>query len=169
MRPSRDELRRMLDYDPEAGVLRWRYRPERQQKWNTKWVGKIAGFDSCVGSRQVCIDNRKYYEHRVIWCWMTGHWPTNQIDHKDTDPHNNRWTNLREATGSQNMANQGLRSTNTSGIKGVSWSKREKKWVAMITKEHKQRRVAASPCIAAAWCAYQIAAAADFGKFARFV
>ena len=58
--------------------------------------------------------------HRVIWAMMTGRWPDDEIDHRDRDPANNRWENLREATHSLNMLNRDEPSTNTSGVKGVS-------------------------------------------------
>jgi hypothetical protein len=40
--------------------------------------------------------------HRVIWCMMTGAWPTDEVDHKDGNSRNNAWSNLREATPQMN-------------------------------------------------------------------
>jgi hypothetical protein len=48
------------------------------------------------------------------------------------DPSDNRWSNLREATPSQNCANKSAHLDSISGIKGVHWDKRQKKWVAQI-------------------------------------
>jgi len=59
---------------------------------------------------------------------MTRKWPAYAVDHRNLDKGDNRWDNLREATRSQNMANTSLPSTNTSGFKGVIWSKRYKYW-----------------------------------------
>lgn len=44
----------------------------------------------------------------VIFFLMTGRWPEPglMIDHKDGDPSNNRWSNLREATPKQNSQNR---------------------------------------------------------------
>jgi hypothetical protein len=68
---------------------------------------------------------------------MTGSWPKEEIDHKNCIYGDDRWTNLREASPSQNKANRRLLATNTSGYKGVSWLKRERKWHACLCKDGK--------------------------------
>lgn len=59
---------------------------------------------------------------------MTGEWPERDIDHINRDGLDNRWSNLRLATKSQNMRNHGLFKTNTSGMTGVHWDRCAKKW-----------------------------------------
>jgi hypothetical protein len=54
------------------------------------------------------------------------------IDHIDNNRLNNNINNLRWATPSENSFNQKLSSVNTSGNKGVSFHKRDKKWYAKI-------------------------------------
>lgn len=54
------------------------------------------------------------------------------IDHVNGDPSDNRLCNLREATKSQNMMNVGKIKSNTSGVRGVGWSKISQKWRAYI-------------------------------------
>jgi hypothetical protein len=76
---------------------------------------------------------REYQSHHVAWCIVTGEWPATEIDHIDKNPMNDRWSNLRLATRVQQAANRNLQSNNTSGYKGVRWSKRDKKWIARIT------------------------------------
>ena len=56
-----------------------------------------------------------------------------QVDHINGDGLDNRRSNLRIATPCQNAWNQGRSSRNTSGYKGVSWNKKEGKWIARIT------------------------------------
>lgn len=53
-------------------------------------------------------------------------------DHKDGNGLNNSRENLRPATCQQNCCNRKVRSTNTSGFKGVSFRSREQKWQARI-------------------------------------
>jgi hypothetical protein len=53
-------------------------------------------------------------------------------DHIDGNGLNNQRSNLRICTRSENLRNQGKQSDNSSGFKGVSFFKRNKKWVAQI-------------------------------------
>ncbi len=77
--------------------------------------------------------NQKLYKvHRLIWLWMTGDWPEKDIDHINGVRDDNRWINLRLADDKRNQQNAKMPKTNTSGIKGVSWHKRDKKWLVNI-------------------------------------
>ena len=54
------------------------------------------------------------------------------VDHIDNNKCNNKLHNLRRATTTENNQNRGMRTDNTSGVKGVSWSKRAEKWDTYI-------------------------------------
>lgn len=54
------------------------------------------------------------------------------IDHKNNNKLDNRLENLRFATLQENSRNCKISSRNTSGIKGVNWHKKTKKWQASI-------------------------------------
>lgn len=56
-----------------------------------------------------------------------------EVDHLDGDGLNNRRSNLRLCTHAENLCNVGPPRNNTSGIKGVSWYKRVRKWRVRIT------------------------------------
>jgi len=58
-----------------------------------------------------------------------------QVDHINHNPRDNRKSNLRICTGSQNLGNMKVPSNNTSGYKGVSYHKRDEIWMARIRKE----------------------------------
>lgn len=60
------------------------------------------------------------------------------IDHIDRNPLNNMKSNLRFATKSTNAMNTRIPSNNTSGIKGVSWNNKSKKWVTYININKKR-------------------------------
>ena len=64
-----------------------------------------------------------------------------EIDHINRDKLDNRSCNLRFVSRSQNMMNTGLRSDNTSGHAGVSFSKSVNSWVAYICKNGKQMHI----------------------------
>ncbi len=77
--------------------------------------------------------------HRIIWIMHNGPIPANlQIDHIDRNKLNNRIENLRLVTASGNKQNQDIQSNNTSGHRGISWSKKDNHWFAYITKDRKQ-------------------------------
>lgn len=76
------------------------------------------------------------YLHRFLWA----HWglpPAEFIDHRNNDGLDCRRENLRETTSSQNHGNLKLTASNTSGYKGVYWSKQNEKWMARATKDRK--------------------------------
>lgn len=54
------------------------------------------------------------------------------VDHITHNIKDNRKCNLRIATQSQNNINRGIMKNNTSGVTGVYWHKKEKRWVARI-------------------------------------
>lgn len=126
---TQEYLKSILEYDPETGLFIWLNKPS---KFGPNIIGKIAGCVHNKGYYHICIKNKMYLSHRLAWLYMTGEWPSEDIDHKDGDGFNNRWCNLREATDSQNLGNQKKHSNNTSGFKGVSWDKQAQKWMVRI-------------------------------------
>lgn len=79
------------------------------------------------------IDN-KYQTYRVHMHRELIEVPSNMfVDHINRDSLDNRKENLRVCTIGENARNARPRSDNTSGYKGVSWHKRDKKWTANIS------------------------------------
>ena len=124
---SIDRLREVLDYSGDTGIFRWKIK----KSWRTK-IGDIAGYVGTRGYRRISIDNTEYYEHLLAWYISTGSIPNDQIDHINKIRGDNRISNLREADNSENINNCNKYKTNKSGYKGVSWRKKDKKWVAQI-------------------------------------
>jgi hypothetical protein len=78
------------------------------------------------------IKNGKKYSlrvNRLFFYWHNGYLP-DIVDHTDRNSLNNNIENLRELTNSQNLRNSEKRRKGSSIYKGVSWSKKAKKWVA---------------------------------------
>lgn len=66
--------------------------------------GKLAVHNHSKYYR-VFFRGSKYYAHHIVWCITRGYWPNEKLDHWDGNGYNNRPDNLREATGTQNLAN----------------------------------------------------------------
>jgi len=72
--------------------------------------------------------------HILIWEMHRGPVPKgHEIDHQ-TGKHNDI-NNLRIATRAQNMANVGIIGSNTSGVKGMSYSKSGNDWRGQVTHQ----------------------------------
>ena len=134
----------LLDYCPVSGVFTWRARPRNHFKniqaygaWNTRYAGKEAGGISGQGYSKISIYGYLYSAHRLAWLHVYGEFPSEEIDHINHDRSDNKLSNLREATHSQNGRNAKKRRDNTSGTTGVSWCKRENRWIASIKVDGK--------------------------------
>lgn len=126
------KLRDGYHYDPETGLFTI---TTDRGRWKR---GKaITAKDSC-GYIVIDIEGKRYMAHRLAFLYMTSKWPTNDVDHKDTDRSNNRWANLRDVTKSTNSRNKSVQKNNTSGTVGVSWNIRRSRWQARIYVNGKQ-------------------------------
>jgi len=160
--PSAQRIEELLSYEPETGKLYWKQAV-------TRWIkpGDEAGTSS-RHAVDVTIDKIKYRAHRVIWLLIHKKDPGEMmIDHIDGNPHNNKIDNLRVATAKQNQCNQKIRSDNTSGLKGVSWSAERKKWQTGIQVNGKRVALGRFNTKEEAYAAYCEAARRLHGEFAR--
>lgn len=174
-RASTEELRELLDYDPETGVLRWKVRPPEHFHvpgwaafWNRRHAGKVAGksYAGRPGYLVVTIRSFPHLAHRVAWAILYGEVPE-QIDHINGDGEDNRLCNLRACTQADNQHNQAVRKTNKSGYKGVCWSDRLGRWRATIFINGKQKHLGLFDCPEEAHKAYCAAADELHGDFAN--
>ena len=136
-----------LTYNSETGDLIWKVRDRKHfpsdrswKWWNVRFAGKVAGCINGIGYREIGVNGNNYLSHRLAWLLHYGAWPTNEIDHINNDPADNRIENLREATHFQNMRNRSSVKESTSKYLGVYWDKQHDKWKAQIrvdgTKYH---------------------------------
>ncbi|MCK5611537.1 HNH endonuclease [Candidatus Pacearchaeota archaeon] len=88
-------------------------------------------------------------------------------DHRDRNGLNNQRYNLRICTHAENMRNRRIQCNNKSGYKGVSWNRREKKWLAQIKFNGKTIYLGRYFCLIKAAEAYDAAAEKYYGEFAR--
>ncbi|HFE8851911.1 TPA: HNH endonuclease signature motif containing protein, partial [Pseudomonas aeruginosa] len=136
-------LRGLLFYCPENGSFTWLQRPARLfssethwKRWNTCYAGKRAGSVCTTPEgykrRIIGIFGKIYLEHRLAWLYMTGEWPEEQIDHINQISTDNRWSNIRPATHTENARNAPKRKDNSSGITGVGLHKASGRWRARV-------------------------------------
>jgi len=128
-----DRLLELLAYEPGTGEFRWLVRSARCIR-----PGDLAGTVHVRGYRLVSIDGRKYRAHRLVWLYVRGEWPAQDIDHLNGDRADNRIENLRDVDKTVNMQNQRAASKNSAtGLLGVAPS--GKKWRAQIRVDGRVR------------------------------
>jgi hypothetical protein len=92
-----------------------------------RWAWRLA-HKGYAGRRE----NGKLISLHNVVAELAGMDMTNTIDHISRDKLDNRRSNLRPATAQQQNWNQGIRTNNTSGVTGVDWIARQRKWRARI-------------------------------------
>lgn len=148
----------LVHYSPDTGIMvKLNPRPGVRIKTPEERTSRYI---------QMRIDGRAEHVHRLAFLFMTGEIP-HEIDHRDGDGHNNRWLNLRACCRSQNRANGCRHANNTSGYKGVAWSKRDNRWRARIMKNGRDHYLGMFDTIEEAAKAYRRAAKRLFKEFAR--
>lgn len=133
---TQEIVRELLDYDPKLGTFTWKKREQiwfasyrSMCSWNAKHAGRITG--TCIPKTKdgvelypmVTVLYESHPCHRIAFLWMKGYMPE-ELDHRNRNKKDFRWSNLREATRMINMQNKAISKVNTSGRVGV----RETKW-----------------------------------------
>lgn len=137
--PTAARVRELFDYDADTGELRWKVRTSKRIR-----VGDVAGSRHGAGYVQVNVDGNNYLAHRVIWLFVHGEWPQEDIDHINGSRTDNRIVNLRDVSRMVNMENlRAPTSRNTSGYLGVSWSQKDGRWVSHITHAGRVQHIGA--------------------------
>jgi hypothetical protein len=159
---SHCDLKRLLHYDPQTGAWTWL---ARSGPGSHVRPGDVAGTVNKAGYLRIRVMSVFYMGHRLAWFYMTGEWPAAEVDHRDCDPSNIRWDNLREATSSQNGANKRVYANNALGIKGVT--ARRGRYRAVIKKDGRVIHIGMFDTIEQAAAAYADRAKAMHGEFWR--
>ena len=125
---TQSELKKVLRYDPKTGEF-----TRLVRTGPTTQPGQLAGCKISTGHIHIKILGHRYYAHRLAWLYMTGSWPTGEIDHKNGIGDDNHWENLRDCTHSFNLQNQRKANRNNrTGYLGVSPSPHGKGFIATI-------------------------------------
>lgn len=157
---SHQRLLELIEYNPLTGrfyyrCARGKFKQGDQAGWwdGSSWKLRIGGI--------------QYLGHRLAWFYMTGEWPKEEIDHEDGERFNNIFTNLREASSSQNKCNKESSSVPESGSRGVYPNhKGGLPWRSMIQIGRRQISLGTFDSIEEASTAYREAAELHHGEFA---
>lgn len=125
-----------------------------------KWYALIAKKGNFIATRW--INGKNQSMHRIIMDAPKGMC----VDHKNHSTLDNRRSNLRICTHSQNSANRLIDSRNNSGYKGVYWCKEKKKWQSKIVFKRNRVYLGSFKNKKVAARAYNAAALRLFGEFA---
>jgi hypothetical protein len=143
--PRLEALRADFVYDPDSGLL---HRVNGRKAFVTQDThgylqGRVAG---------VLV-----LAHRAAWALHHGEWPNGQIDHINGNRTDNRIDNLRVVSATENARNATLRADNRSGVPGVGWHSRYKKWTARIGVQGRQKTIGYYATLAEAAAARRVA------------
>ena len=132
-------------------------------KWHATWKPSTKSFYAVTKIRKPDGKQTALLMHRLIVGAKKGQ----QVDHIHHLTLDNRKSELRLCTASQNRSNSGAQANNTSGFKGVSWQKQRQKWQAHIMLNRKKKYLGCFHTPEQAHEAYCRAALDLHGQFAR--
>lgn len=133
--PLQQELRTLIDYNPTSGLCTWKYVPYyiRRIKVGDNFGCLVRQTVTNTQSKVGVINGHNKQLTHFIWCYMTGNYPDKgtYIDHKDRNPLNNAWENLRLATPQENTSNQSNRKNTKRGmLRGIERVKQTERYYA---------------------------------------
>lgn len=129
---TRKELKKLLKYNQSTGIFIW-----RQSRKGTKKTD-VVGCKQKNGYLQIRVNSKLYKAHRLVWLYVYGYFPKNQIDHINHNKVDNRINNLREVTSQENHKNRKINKNNKSGFNGVYWDNKRNKWIAIVQANKKR-------------------------------
>lgn len=146
-KPSALDLHKLLRLDSETGILYWKRREGNTHGiniFNAKFADKVAG---CVATDKkgrsyikVRVNDCLYQAHQIIFCMIYGQWPEDdkEVDHRDGDGLNNKPSNLREASRTQNNFNRKISVNNVLGYKNITYEERTKSYRVELSANKKR-------------------------------
>lgn len=130
-----------------------------------KWYAKSMRTGKFYACRDAWPNGKRVHiqMHREILGLGKGE----QADHRNGNGLDNQRRNIRKCIASQNYANRDRKQNTTSRFRGVSWFKRDSRWVTHISKFHKTYNLGYYDSEIDAAIAYNRKAEEFFGEFAR--
>lgn len=148
MHITHEQLTAMLSYDQQTGEFTWLV-----DRGTRLRAGARAGGTNAEGYRQIGIDRRYYFAHRLAWFYVHGELPAGCIDHINGCRTDNRIANLRVVTVRENNFNIRAVRSQTGHI-GV-YQKSPGSFAATIKADGRRQYLGSFPTAEAASRAYQ--------------
>lgn len=149
MQLNLDELKTWLRYDPLTGLF---------STYGKGKHGRVVGYLDDTGYIRIELGGRKRIRaHRLAWIFVHGQFDEGEIDHINGDRTDNRITNLRLVSKTENQHNRchANRDAKTAKVLGVCWYKAGQCWKAQIQSDGKKIHLGYHPTIEAASAAYR--------------
>lgn len=121
-------LKDLMVYEKRTGIF------TRLKSAGPMKAGMVAGTLRKDGYVNIFIGRKNYAAHRLAWFYVNGQWPDYEIDHRDGNPSNNAWLNLRDATATRNKQNihKAPASKKYSKLLGAQWFGQRNCWRSAI-------------------------------------
>ena len=133
MKPTKEEVVRLFDYDPTTGIVKRRVTVASNAR-----TGQVVGWLNSDGYLSVRVNKTNYKLHQIIWLYSYGCWQNGVIDHINRNKTDNRIANLRDTTIQVNNINKGVRSDNKTGVPNIAWRERDKLFYVACRRNGKQ-------------------------------
>lgn len=157
-------LQQKFNYDPNTGAVSYRFKSGKYP------AGAEAGSLSDDGYRVLKVPyagrRTQIACHIIAWALSYGEYPVGDVDHRDTIRTNNRLSNLRSSTRSQNLANRNKKGDLPKGVTLVK-KRKSKPFQAQISVNNKKKFLGYFENPAEAHLVYLAAAEVAFGEFVR--
>lgn len=150
---THQRLLELLSYDRDTGNFTRNQNSKRCTSLNQGYV-------------RIKVLGSSYKAHRLAWFYTYGSWPESEIDHINGKRSDNRISNLRLATPTQNSRNRKAKPNTKAGLKGASWHAARGKWQARIRVGGKSLFLGNFSTAEDASAAYSSAAKEHYGEFA---
>lgn len=121
---TQDRLKELFYYREDGQLI-------RTKTISNQVKGTCLGYVGAKGYIECVVDYGRYQLHQLVFLYHYGYIP-GKIDHRDTNPSNNRISNLRVCTVQENGANRRIGINNTSGVKGLIYHRERNYWEARI-------------------------------------